>query len=312
MKKRVTSIGGQALIEGLLMVGPHQTKAALRRKNGNIEIIPLDRPKKDFWTSIPFVRGGVSLVRQLKIGSKALMLSAEKLEEDINAEEAKAQGKTFSPKKEENNILIYLSTLIGILGGVALFILLPNFIASQIFPSSKVHLPYAQVLAYSFVEACIRLTILVGYMALMNLQKDTKRLWQYHGAEHKTIACYEAGLPFTIENVQKQSRFHPRCGTSFLFNLIFLSIIIFSLTGWHNVWLNLLFRLAMLPVLAGISYELLQWLGKHHDSPLAHFLSMPGLMIQRLTTREPDDDQVEVSIAAMEAVLPENQKDIRG
>lgn len=306
MKKRITTIGGQALIEGLLMVGPYETKAAFRRKSGEIELVDLERPKKDFWTSIPFVRGAVSLVRQLKMGSKALMISAEKFEEDHGETEAEKSSKA----KEDSNFLIYLSSLIGILGGVALFILLPNFIASLIFSSPKSALPYFKVLQYSFVEALIRLTILVSYMSLMNLQKDTKRLWQYHGAEHKTIACYEAGLPFTIENVQKQSRFHPRCGTSFLFNLIFLSILIFSLTGWHNIWLNLVFRLAMLPVLSGISYELLQWLGKYHDSALSRILSSPGMWMQRLTTREPDDDQVEVSIAAMKAVIPEDNKDL--
>lgn len=306
MKKRITTIGGQALIEGLLMVGPYETKAAFRRKSGEIELVDLERPKKDFWTSIPFVRGAVSLVRQLKMGSKALMISAEKFEEDHCETEAEKSSKA----KEDSNFLIYLSSLIGILGGVALFILLPNFIASLIFSSPKSALPYFKVLQYSFVEALIRLTILVSYMSLMNLQKDTKRLWQYHGAEHKTIACYEAGLPFTIENVQKQSRFHPRCGTSFLFNLIFLSILIFSLTGWHNIWLNLVFRLAMLPVLSGISYELLQWLGKHHDSALSRILSSPGMWMQRLTTREPDDDQVEVSIAAMKTVIPEDNKDL--
>lgn len=299
--KRKTTIGGQALLEGLLMVGPYETKAGFRRKNGEIEIVNLDRPKKDFWTKIPFLRGSVMLFRQLKIGTNALMLSAEKIEEDATGK------KEESPKQEW---VLWISALIGILGGVALFILLPHVLASFLFQTPKTELPYHQVLLYNTTEAVIRLSILVLYMSLMNLQADTKRLWQYHGAEHKTIACYEACLPLTVENVQKQSRFHPRCGTSFLFNLAFLSVLIFSLTGWHHVLLNLLFRLFMLPVLSGISYEILQWSGKYDQCLWARLLSQPGMWMQRLTTREPEDHQVEVSIAVMQAVLPDDDSDL--
>ena len=166
----------------------------------------------------------------------------------------------------------------------------------------------AQVLR-SLVEGLLRITLFIGYLFMASRLKDIQRVWQYHGAEHKTIACYESGLPLTVENTRPFSRFHPRCGTAFMFIVIIVSIIVFSFLGWHSRWINLLIRFALVPVVAGIAYEIIRLAGRH-DNRFTRAISVPGLLLQRLTTAEPDDSMLEVAIAAMDAVRP-NQEGIQ-
>lgn len=335
-KPRYKNIGGQALIEGLLMVGPKKTMAAFRRKSGKIEVHELPRPKKDFFTKLPLLRGVVALWRQLKIGTQGLFLSAELVEEDLLAEE-KAQAessfdeqnrlekesegevekkvkleakqvvkvaKQEDKKREKSSWVLTLGVILGLVFGIFLFIALPEVLSHLLLPSiNKAKASYLQTLPYSFFTGFLRISIFLAYLASMNLGKDTRRLWEYHGAEHKTIACYEADLPFSVENVAKQSRFHPRCGTSFLFLVLLLSIFIFNFTGLHAWYINIPLRLLLLPVVAAVSFELLQWSGKHNENRVAQFLSLPGLWVQRLTTREPAAEHIEVAIEAMKAAL---------
>lgn len=328
-----TTIGGQALLEGLMMVGPQRTVTALRRQDGRIEVEDLPPVKKSGVARIPIVRGAVGIFRQLILGSKAMMRAAEAIEEDerlaeegekrsgpltacgvakpSQERESSASAKEGGEKQERpfwTQLVLYASAAVGMVGGIALFVLLPNLIASLLFPADAAAGKVGRGILYNVVEGGLRLVILVGYMWATSLMKEMRRLWQYHGAEHKTIACYEAGLELSVDNVRQQSRFHPRCGTSFLFLIVFVSVVLFSLVGWHGLWLNLVLRLAMVPLLAGLSYETLRWSGTHDQSLLARIIAKPGLWVQRLTTAEPDDAIIEVAIAAMVAVIPEDQR----
>lgn len=335
-----TTIGGQALIEGLMMVGPHKIALACRRRDGSITIDEMPPLKKGKASKIPIVRGAVNMFRQLVMGQKALMRSASFVEEDDRIEEAAEEaakaavtdtavdaateagensesGSTalgekpvHKEKSKLTDVVLYLATIGGILGGVALFVLLPNFLASLILPiSDEARQSFRTGFVYNLLEGAIRLVLLLGYMWMTSLVKDIREMWRYHGAEHKTIACYEAGEELTVENVLRYSRFHPRCGTSFLFLLVFMSVILFSVVGWYSTWINLLIRLVLVPVLAGLTYELLRWTGKNDKKPLCRILARPGLWVQRLTTAEPDGPIVEVAIAAMKAVIPEDGND---
>lgn len=290
-------VGGQAVIEGVMMRGSKSLATAVRTPKGNIEIDFKDnRPitRKYPILNIPFLRGFFVLVESMKVGMDSLNYSASFLEDE--EEEPSKFEKWLENKLGEkaNNVLTGITMLISFLFAIGLFVALPTGIAS-IFKVASV-----SSLALNLIEAVIRIVILVLYMFLISKLNDIYRVFQYHGAEHKTIFCYEAMEELTVENVKKQPRLHPRCGTNFLFLVMFVSIIVFSFTGWGGVVERLLLRIVLIPVVTGISYELIKWLGKN-DSTLAKIIAYPGLKLQLLTTKEPDDSQIEVAIASLKA-----------
>ena len=310
--QRKTTIGGQALIEGLLMIGPEKKAMAVRKIDGSIYVEQLPMGKFSRAAEIPFLRGCVRLYRQLVTGTAALMRSAE-LSEELPGEmsvpiaveaavavsatsagpelpapdpvltaAAEAPAKSALDRFFDNhmNLMLYGSVALGLLFSVGLFILLPNFITSfinQFTPLGQMTGWGAQVLR-SLVEGLLRITLFIGYLFMASRLKDIQRVWQYHGAEHKTIACYESGLPLTVENTRPFSRFHPRCGTAFMFIVIIVSIIVFSFLGWHSRWINLLIRFALVPVVAGIAYEIIRLAGRH-DNRFTRAISVPGLLL---------------------------------
>lgn len=290
-------VGGQAVIEGVMMRGSKSLATAVRTPKGNIEIDFKDnRPitKKYPILNIPFLRGFFVLIESMKIGMESLNYSASFLEDED--EEPSKFEKWLENKLGEkaNNVLIGITMFISFLFAIGLFVALPTGIAS-IFKVASI-----SSIVLNLIEAVIRITILVLYMFLISKLNDIYRVFQYHGAEHKTIFCYEAMEELTVENVRKQSRLHPRCGTNFLFLVMLISVIVFSFTGWGGVLERLLLRIILIPVVTGISYELIKWLGKN-DSTLAKIVAYPGLKLQLLTTKEPDDSQIEVAIASLKA-----------
>lgn len=429
-----TSIGGQALIEGIMMIGPEKKALAVRLPSGEIKLEMLPQGKASRIEKIPFLRGSVKLVRQMVLGIKAMYRSAdlsEILEEDADepaavegshaaercevemnipeqetsssattaevsdsetgacceaeqliskqdsepddgaenaskashddgviiqteaslcstqapaegenkAEEAPssfhsaapaeekqtseaAEGTEDDPKTPEKSekkaswldrhpdVFMAFTTVLALGLSVLLFFLLPNAITEGLRRLFALDSPtnFGGQFALNLVEGALRIAIFVIYLALTRRQKEIKRVWMYHGSEHKTIACYEAGEELTVENVSTKSRFHPRCGTSFMFLVMFVAILVFSLVGWYSPLINALLRVLLLPVIAGISYEIIKWAGRS-DSCLASWISKPGLLLQRLTTAEPDAAIIEVAIVAMKAVIPGDQSD---
>lgn len=302
MKK--TSIGGQALLEGLLMIGPQFRATAIRKPDGEIVVEKQPMKPKGKLSKIPVVRGAVNLFSQLVIGVKALMHSAEfvDLEDGSKAYEPSKIEKFLERKFGDKitDIAIYFSVILSIFFSVGLFILLPTFLAN-FFPVNKETFSGSVIL--NLIEGAFRIGLFIGYLALVSLLKEMRRVWEYHGAEHKTIHCYEHGDEMTVENVKKYSTRHPRCGTSLFFTIMVISILIFSLTGWNNVFVNALIRIILVPLVVGISIELIKFAVKC-DNWLLKVVSAPGLMFQAFTTREPDENQIEVAIAAFIEVLP--------
>ncbi len=295
MKRR--DVGGQAVIEGVMMRGSKSLATAVRTPKGNIEIDLKDNgtiTKKYPILNIPFLRGFFVLIESMKVGMDSLNYSTSFLEDE--SEEPSKFEKWLDDKLGEraNSVLMAITMCISFIVAIGLFVALPTGIAS-IFKSASI-----SVIVLHLIEASIRITILVLYMYFISKLSDIYRVFQYHGAEHKTIFCYEAMEELTVENVKKQSRLHPRCGTNFLFLVMFVSIIVFSFTGWGGIVQRLILRIVLIPVVTGISYELIRWLGKN-DSLLAKIIAYPGLKLQLLTTKEPDDSQIEVAIASLKA-----------
>ena len=310
-----TSIGGQAIIEGVMMRGPHKTAMAVRKSDGEIIIETNDngtkKPKK-IWT-LPIIRGCVNFVESLIIGMKALMFSADQIDIEDEEETESKFDKWLEDKFGDKikDIVIYFSIALSLVLSIAMFIMLPTVITrgiEWILKSTPLAAAAATKLFTSITEGIIKLAIFIGYLALVSQMKDIKRVFEYHGAEHKTIACYEHGEELTVENIKKHSRFHPRCGTSFLLFVMIVSIILFAVLPKTGVFFRMLMRLLLLPAVAGISYEIIKWAGRS-DNKVVQLLSKPGLWLQRLTTREPDASQIEVAIKSMEAVIPQNSED---
>lgn len=310
-----TSIGGQAIIEGVMMRGPHKTAMAVRKSDGEIIIETNDngtkKPKK-IWT-LPIIRGCVNFVESLIIGMKALMFSADQIDIEDEEETESKFDKWLEDKFGDKikDIVIYFSIALSLVLSIAMFIMLPTVITrgiEWILKSTPLAAAAATKLFTSITEGIIKLGIFIGYLALVSQMKDIKRVFEYHGAEHKTIACYEHGEELTVENIKKHSRFHPRCGTSFLLFVMIVSIILFAVLPKTGIFLRMLMRLLLLPAVAGISYEIIKWAGRS-DNKVVQLLSKPGLWLQRLTTREPDASQIEVAIKSMEAVIPQNSED---
>lgn len=300
-----TSIGGQALIEGIMMQGPKKRAIVVRGENGLVVKEEEIKFIKDKYPILgwPLVRGCVNFLGSMSNGVRALMFSAEQMPlEEQEAQESKIDkwiNEHFSGEKAEK-LMIGVAMVFGIGLAVVLFMLLPTLIAG-IFTSF-----IKSRIIMNLIEGVIRIAIFLTYVWLATRMKDIHRVFEYHGAEHKTIFCYEAGLPLTVENVRPQPRNHPRCGTSFLFIVMIVSIIVFSVVSWSNPFIRLLLRLVLLPVVVSISYELIRWAGRH-DNWLSRILSAPGKALQHLTVFEPDDGMIEVAIEAMKLVIPEEK-----
>ena len=297
-----TKMGGQAVMEGIMMKGADRTAIAVRREDGTINVKEQPLPPKKAWAKIPILRGVLVFVDSLVTGTKTLMYSAEVLEEDIPVDEKEEMSKVDKwlldrfGEKGFFNILLYSSVVLALVFSVGLFVLLPTWIVG-IF--SKV---VENAIVLNLIEGLMRIAMFVIYVLAISKMNDIKRVFQYHGAEHRTIHCYENGLELTVENCMQFESLHPRCGTSFLVFVMFISLILFSFMGWPNVWVRLLSRLILIPVVAGISFEVLKWAGSS-DSALVKILSIPGLYMQKLTTKDPDESMIEVAIVAVKACL---------
>lgn len=313
-----TSVGGQALIEGIMMQGPKGAAMSVRLPDGTI-----DTEEKEFrhirdkvkFLGFPVIRGCVNFVESMIFGYKCLMESAEKsgFEEIENSEENQSKlDKWLSEhlSKKVMSVITGVASVLGVLLAFALFFFLPSKITDFFNNLASGALSNFRAL----IEGIMRMIIFIAYIALVSLMKDIKRTFMYHGAEHKTIFCYEHGLELTVENVRKQSRFHPRCGTSFMFVMIIISVIISSIISVafpylrNNIAVWMIIKLLILPLVMGFGYEFIKYAGRH-DNLLVKILSAPGLWMQRLTTKEPDDSMIEVGIAAFKAVITDNPED---
>lgn len=304
-KEFKTSIGGQALMEGILMRGPKKQAIVCRTADGLVEKIEDLRLIKDRYPILgwPFIRGIVTFLDSMIKGMQALMYSAELLPEEMQEDDPidKWIESHFSADKAKK-LIIYVAVVLGIALSMFLFVFLPAFIVGFVKPI------YNNFFLRNLTEGIVRIAILLVYMRLCCCVSDVKRLFAYHGAEHKTIFCYEHGKELTVENVRPESRFHPRCGTSFLLVVVIVSVLVNSVVKVSNTFARMGCHLLLLPVVVGISYEINRWCGLH-DNWLSALLSAPGKWLQRMTTNEPDDSMIECAIRAMELVIPENQGD---
>lgn len=297
-----TSIGGQAVIEGVMMRGPKLTALSVRMPDQSISTETWDTPNSNKWyKKTPFIRGVFNFVESLTDGYKSLMKAAEK---------AGLDGEEEEPSKFEQK----LRQLLGdkfmpfLQGCILLFSLAMALFFFAFLPTTLVGFFKDYInhpLALSALEGLTKIAILILYLALISNMSDIKRVFMYHGAEHKTIFCYEHGEELTVENVRKYTRFHPRCGTSFLVIVLLLSILVSSMVSWDNLWMRVGLKVLCLPIIMSLSYECIKFAGRH-DNLFTRILSAPGLWTQRLTTREPDDSMIEVAIASMKKVIPEN------
>lgn len=302
--KHITTIGGQALIEGILMRGPRDVAIAIRKSDNEIilkkvKLNTLGMRYRIF--RLPFIRGVVGLIESLAFGIKALMYSAEFFEVEEEIKKPSLFERIFKDKAEDAEIAFSLISSFAI--AIGLFILLPSFLTNLL----REHM--ASSILLNLVEGTIRMVLFLIYVISISKMEEAARLFEYHGAEHKTIHCYEHGEELLVENVKKYPILHPRCGTSFLFMVMLVSILVLSFFGWPNPLKRFLIRLIMLPVIAGISYEINRLIGKS-NSKLACYISYPGLMLQKIATvKEPDESQMEVAIEALKAVLTGNKEE---
>ncbi len=296
-----TSVGGQALLEGIMMKGPEKSAMAVRKPNGEIDLSVWDTKKLTGVRKIPFIRGTFNFVDTLIKGYDCLMKSAEisgqeeepdKLELWLNKTFGKAAGAIFG------TIVTFIAAVLAI----GLFFGIPALVAD--FAGNYVE----NKVLLSAIEGVIKIGMFLAYIIGVSKMSDIHRTFMYHGAEHKTIFCYEKGLELTVENVRKQQRFHPRCGTSFLLIVLVVSILVSSVITWENVFVRIFLKILMLPITVGISYEIIKFAGRH-DNWFTKIISAPGLWFQNFTTQEPDDSMIEVAIAAVKPVLPENPED---
>ncbi len=304
-----TKVGGQAILEGLMMRGSRALAIAMREPSGNIHLTvePLKPAQK--WKKYPLIRGVFSFISSLVTGTGILLYSAEVLEklEGESGKETEEKDK-FTLWLEKRfgekgafNVMMYMSVVLSILFVVGFFLLLPTWMVSALKNAGV-----QNVVLLNLAEGVLRIAMFVAYVSLAAKMPDIRRTFEYHGAEHKTIHCYENGLELTPENAQSFYTLHPRCGTSFMMFVMIISLLLFSFLGWPNLAVRLLSRLILIPVVAGLSFEVLQWTGRHNNA-CVKALSMPGIMLQKITTREPSLDQLEVAIAAMNAVLPSHE-----
>lgn len=288
MKPRI-NIGGQAVIEGVMMRGPSLIATAVREPSGEITV------KKDTLTSVtdrypilkqPMIRGVVALIESLIYGLKALSFSAQAAGEE---------GEELTAKE------IVLTMLFALGLAIVLFVIIPTYAAKYI------HSSITDPRMLNLFEGILRLAIFLAYIGGISMMKDIQRVFEYHGAEHKTIHAYEAGVPLDVEHVRTFSTLHPRCGTNFLLIVMLVSIFVFAFLGWPDLWLRIVSRIVLMPLVAGIAYEMIRFAGRSEKKWVAYAI-LPGLWLQKLTTREPSDDQLEVAIRSLEAVRPTDDK----
>ena len=318
-EKFKTTIGGQALIEGIMMRGPDKDAIVVRTKEDlHIETMPRKKNPPKSWKNLPFIRGIFNFFDAQVVGIKALLRSADLAPEEMQEEPSKFDR--WLEKKLGNEAfqkaIVGIAMFMGLGLSVVLFFLLPMIIGGLFdrWITSN--------LGVNLIEGLIRMVIFLGYMLLISRMEEMRRVFSYHGAEHKTIRCYEAGLPLTVENVRQQTRLHPRCGTSFLLVVMVISILVFSVASSALLaavpaletirgsfvyrLLMIVFKLLLLPLVVGITYEINRWAGRN-DNGFTRILTAPGMWLQNFTTNEPDDSMIEVGIAAVEAVLPEQE-----
>ena len=313
MSCKKTSIGGQALIEGIMMRGPKRSVMAVRKKDGTIDIRErtfTNLKEKYPILKLPIIRGVAGFIESMTVGYKAMMDSAEisgYLDEDeIQSEkEKKNSGAVMT-------VITIVASVLAVIISVGLFIYLPSLAFKGInFLAGGVLSPIQ-----SLFEGILKIIIFLGYMIAVSYMKDINRVFQYHGAEHKTIFCYEAGEELTVENVRTKGRFHPRCGTSFMILMlivsIFVTFILDAIVPWLKgvLWARTIIKLLLVPVICGIGYELIKICGKY-DNTFTRIVAAPGLWIQRITVKEPDDSMIEIAIAAMKEVIPENEEEAK-
>ena len=299
-----TSVGGQALMEGIMMRGPEKICCAVRKPDGTIDLT-YDKVVTRWYNKVPLLRGVCNMAENLYKGYKYLMHAADVSMEGV--EDAEPESKLDKWLDEHTgpvfqNVLMTCAAFAGVALALFLFTFLPTFLTGQLIrfiPLGR----WGRVI----LEGALKMAIFLLYMFLCTRMKELHRVFEYHGAEHKTIACYEAGLPLTVENIRKQSRFHPRCGTSFLFVVIIVSILVSSLVfpyiNWQNIWVRIGVKLLLLIPVVGVTYEFNRFVGAH-DNAVTRILSAPGMWMQNFTTNEPDDSMIEVAIEAMKLVIP--------
>lgn len=286
------------------MRGPHKIATAVRKPDGEITVKTQDiKPIfKSKILKLPLIRGSVALIEAMLVGIKELMYSAEFYEEEVEEDAFdKFLRKIF--KENSDQAIIYFSVAVALLISIGAFIILPNLVAGLLNSLVESHL------LLNLLEGLLRVGLFTAYVYLISKMEDIKRVFMYHGAEHKTIYAYENGDELTVENARKYITLHPRCGTSFLVNVLIISIIVFSFFGWPSIVMRIVTRLVMMPVIAGLSYEINRYIGKSENKGIAKVLAKPGFQFQKLTTKEPTDDMLEVAIAAMKEVIPENKED---
>lgn len=294
---RKSSVGGQAVIEGVMMRGSKGIATAVRLSDNEIvvdvkEAIPFTKRNKFF--GLPIIRGFVTLIESMVIGIQSLNYSASFFEEES---EPSGFDKWFNEKFKDksNDVLIGISLVISIIISVLVFFIFPTF-AANFFKKTV----STNSLVLNIFEGIIRVAIFILYIYLIGKMDDIKRVFEYHGAEHKTIFCYENEIELMPENASKFGRLHPRCGTNFMFLVMIVSIILFSLTPWASLLERIIYRVLLLPVISGITYEIIKWMGKN-EGKLSYIVAYPGLMLQKITTKEPDLTQLEVAIKALKA-----------
>ena len=317
--KKITSIGGSALIEGIMMRGPKKTVVAVRTAPDKIETEELEvktLSSKSKLFRIPFIRGIAGMIDSLKLSYKSLMLSANKAIDSIEVEEEKMSKfeKWLNDKLGEKlmNVIMTLASVLGVALAVVLFIWVPSLLYGLLQP---LHPVFDNQLLRSTFEGVLRIALFLGYIIIVSQMEDMKHVFMYHGAEHKTIFCYEADEELTVENVRKHKRFHPRCGTSFMIIMLLLGIVIglfvpsFAYLGLWGTLLRAAIKILLLPLSVGIGYELIKLCGKY-DNWFTRIIAAPGMWAQRITTREPDDSMIEIAIAAITPVIPDDGSDI--
>lgn len=308
MKSKRTSIGGQALIEGVMMKGPENIAIAVRKPDNNIEL-KIEKikslSKKNKFFTLPFIRGMVGLIDALVIGTSALLYSAEFFEEEIPKDKDGNPKKTITQKlfkDKAQDVEMILAVIISLSLTIGIFMVLPSFLTNLL--KERINSNFG----LNLMEGVVRITIFLIYIVWIAKLEDVKRVFQYHGAEHKSIHCYESGMELTVDNVKKFPTLHPRCGTSFLFMVMIVSILVLSFFGWPNPLVRVITRISMFPVIAGITYEINRIIGRN-ENKFCYVLSYPGLMIQKYATvKEPDESQIQVAIESLKAVIPENEE----
>ena len=323
--KKITSIGGSALIEGIMMRGPKRSTVCVRTGKDEIyseDISITTIPEKVKLFKLPFLRGIAGLIDSMRLSYKSLMLSADKAIESAEIEEEPSKFEKWLDEKFGDKlvkILMVIASVIGVAFAVGLFFFLPSFLfdlCSNFIPAFKIdeaaHNEEVVRLWKSVFEGILKIALFLGYIVIVSQMSDMKRVFMYHGAEHKTIFCYENDEELTVANVKKQTRFHPRCGTSFMVIMLILGIVVGLFVPANPFGIGFLrpvFKILLIPITCGLGYELIKICGKH-DNTFTRIIAAPGLWAQRITTKEPDDSMIEVAIKAITAVIPEDGSDI--